>query len=361
MSLEYNKIDTSNKGGININSYNNCYARYIEDINKKKNFNKINREIQTREEIILKYGDSGNNVIILQEKLRLLGYFPQSITGSYGITTQNAVSNFQKDNGLTQTGNVDNITWELLFEKTEPKNSNITKSTRPVLKLGSRGTDVEELQRTLKTLMYYNGEITGYFDSATQQSVREFQSNNRLTADGIVGRNTWDALEFLYSPLSICLNEEEQPPMGDVYIVKAGDTLYSIALRNNVTVEQLKEWNNLTSNIINIGQKLYVTKPTTDTTYNIHVVKAGDTLYSIARIYNTTVDELKKINNLTGNNIYVGQNLKVPTSEKKIYTVQAGDTLYSIARRYNTTVDKLKQLNGLTSNLLSIGQQLIIE
>ena len=78
-------------------------------------------------------------------------------------------------------------------------------------------------------------------------------------------------------------------------------------------------------------------------------------MYSIARTYNTTVDELKKINNLTSNNLSIGQVLKLPTSNNN-YVVVKGDSLYSIARKYNTTVDELKRLNNLSSNNLSIGQ-----
>lgn len=90
---------------------------------------------------------------------------------------------------------------------------------------------------------------------------------------------------------------------------------------------------------------------------NIYVVKKGDTLYSISRKYNIKVDELKRMNNLSSNIIYIGQVLKI---NKNIYTVKKGDTLYSIAKRYNTTVENIKKLNNLSSNLLSIGQQLKI-
>ena len=85
-------------------------------------------------------------------------------------------------------------------------------------------------------------------------------------------------------------------------------------------------------------------------------------MYSIANKYNTTVNEIKSLNNLTSNNLSIGQQLRIPTNAPGniTYTVQKGDNLYSIARKYNTTVNEIKRKNNLTSNNLSIGQQLII-
>ncbi|MBQ8682020.1 MAG: LysM peptidoglycan-binding domain-containing protein [Bacilli bacterium] len=87
----------------------------------------------------------------------------------------------------------------------------------------------------------------------------------------------------------------------------------------------------------------------------------------MAKKYNTTVDKIKQQNNLLTNNLTIGQQLNIPTSEfietpttTTTYTVTPGDTLYSIARLYNTTVNNIKTQNNLTSNLLTVGQQLLI-
>ena len=66
------------------------------------------------------------------------------------------------------------------------------------------------------------------------------------------------------------------------------------------------------------------------------------------------------INNLNTNILNIGQTLKIPTSGIDSYTVKSGDSLYSIARKYNTTVDSLKQKNNLTSNTITVGQILNI-
>lgn len=168
-------------------------------------------------------------------------------------------------------------------------------------------------------------------------------------------------------------NDNTTMPNFVMYTVKAGDSLYSIAQQYNTTVDKIKSDNKLTSNNLSIGQVLMIADKTTDATieecfgedevleedYVIYVVKPGDNLYSIARKYDTTVSELKRLNNLTSNNLSVGQELKIP-NEKRIYVVKRGDSLYSIANMFNTTVSAIKSKNNLTTNNLSIGQELII-
>ncbi|MDI6833716.1 MAG: LysM peptidoglycan-binding domain-containing protein, partial [Bacteroidales bacterium] len=101
-----------------------------------------------------------------------------------------------------------------------------------------------------------------------------------------------------------------------IHVVKSGETLSSIASKYGVSVDNIKNWNNLSSDKISIGQKLTI-NPTKQTssktdTQQIHVVKSGETLSSIANKYNTTVDAIKKANNLKSTKIYVGQKLKIP-------------------------------------------------
>ncbi len=146
------------------------------------------------------------------------------------------------------------------------------------------------------------------------------------------------------------------------YIVKSGDTLYSIAKKYNTTVDEIKKLNNLKSDNLSIGMELKIKEEPSSTNYIDYVVKSGDNLYSIAKKYNTTVDEIKKLNGLTSGLLNIGMTLKIPIQIGNYinYTVKSGDNLYSIAKKYNTTVDEIKKLNGLTSNLLSIGMELKI-
>ncbi len=127
-----------------------------------------------------------------------------------------------------------------------------------------------------------------------------------------------------------------------------------------MTVNELKNLNNLTTNNLQIGQILKLKENETAT--NTYTVKSGDSLWSIANKYETSVNELKSLNNLTTNTLQIGQTLKVPqtTQTQKTYTVQMGDSLWSIAKKNNTTVNELKSLNNLTTNTLQIGQTIKI-
>ena len=181
-------------------------------------------------------------------------------------------------------------------------------------------------------------------------SVDELKNANNLSSNLLsVGQN-------------LIIPVKEAQDTSDEYVVKKGDTLYSIARKYNTSVDNLKSINNITTDSLAIGQiiKLPSTSSTASDTY---IVKKGDSLYSIARTYNTSVDKLKEINNLTSNALAIGQVLKLPSSnasEKVVYTVKKGDSLYSIAREYGTTVDAIKKLNNITSNTLSIGQKLLL-
>ena len=151
------------------------------------------------------------------------------------------------------------------------------------------------------------------------------------------------------------------------YIVKSGDTLYSIANKNNISVDKLKEINNLINNNLSIGQKLLVVDTSSSEDVGVYyTVKNGDTLYGIANKFNLSVEELKNINNLKSNNLSIGQKLlvsgtlKEDNSDFDTYIVKSGDSLWSIANKYGTSVDKLKDINKLNSNLLSLGMKLLV-
>lgn len=148
------------------------------------------------------------------------------------------------------------------------------------------------------------------------------------------------------------------------YQVVSGDTLSEIAQKYNMTTEELKSLNNLTTDTIYVGQTLQI-KQTQTTTPLTYTVKAGDSLWDIANKYNTTVDNLRKINNLTTDTLQIGQilvlNDATDPTEQTTYIVKAGDSLWDIANRYNTSVESLRVINNLTTDTLQIGQILVID
>lgn len=178
-----------------------------------------------------------------------------------------------------------------------------------------------------------------------------------------------------------------------VYKVKSGDALGKIASRYRCTVAQIKRWNNLSSNNIRIGQNLVIyrggsapsstsssssssskaTAPANATTY---VVKSGDVLGKIAERHGCTVAQLKAWNGLTSNNIQVGQKLIVSAAasssqtsssassqsgEYTTYTVKSGDSLYSISKNYpGVSANDIMNFNGLTNSNIKPGMTIKI-
>ena len=188
------------------------------------------------------------------------------------------------------------------------------------------------------------------------------------------------------------------------YRVRRGDNMRSVARRLGVSPATIMKSNGLRSQRLRVGQTLRVnvpivtrqtttsrpttTRSTPDTpvaSTKFYVVRKGDTLYSIANRYGITASALRNANNISGNNISVGQRLTInasgtptkrhvvleevpervqkqvskrPLAKKKTYKVRKGDTLFSIASSANMSVNQLKKLNGIRNNNLQVGQTL---
>lgn len=189
--------------------------------------------------------------------------------------------------------------------------------------------------------------------------------NNLLDyAEGVV--------EALCTYLGIPYTQEE---VLEEYEVQKGDTLYSIGKRFNVSVDELKRLNNLTTNLLEVGQILKLKEKNIPNEY--YIVQKGDTLYSISKNNNVSIEDLIKANNLTNNILTIGQELYIPQSNEtnnngnydyptdstddfSIYEVQKGDSLWIISRKYNITVPDLLEINNLTNLTLQIGQKLLV-
>ncbi|AEN89098.1 3D domain protein [Priestia megaterium WSH-002] len=104
----------------------------------------------------------------------------------------------------------------------------------------------------------------------------------------------------------------------------------------------------------------FVGAASASTSGTYHVEK-GDTLWKVAQKHSVSVDELKDANNLTSNIIYPNQELNVATIKEMTHKVQQGNTLWSISQQYGVTVDQIKEWNGLTSDLIYPGEQLKIQ
>lgn len=152
------------------------------------------------------------------------------------------------------------------------------------------------------------------------------------------------------------------------YRVQSGDSLSVIAYKYDTSVSNLKNWNNLSSDLIYVNQVLEVSAPSSSSA-KTYTVQSGDYLSKIGAKFDVYVAELKSWNNLNSDVIYPGQTLIVssggttttpaPTGSST-YTVQSGDTLSHIAVRYDVSVSSIKSWNGLSSDTIYVGQKLSI-
>lgn len=192
--------------------------------------------------------------------------------------------------------------------------------------------------------------------------------NQLISMNGISNPNYIYPGEILRIYESNRSSSKSKHDFSSTYIVQQGDTLYSISDKFNITVEELQEINNISNpNLIYPGEILKIptnknkkSKSVSPKQYiRTYIVQQGDTLYSIANKFHTTVENILKINNILNPNlIYPGEILKIEGySYKDIYAVQNEDTLEQIAEKFNTTERKLKLDNDNVENdKIKIGQ-----
>ncbi|NLG49600.1 MAG: LysM peptidoglycan-binding domain-containing protein, partial [Chloroflexi bacterium] len=148
------------------------------------------------------------------------------------------------------------------------------------------------------------------------------------------------------------------------YVVQSGDTLFSLSRRFNTTVQAIMQANGMMTTFLRAGQTIWI--PVSGETPPgpiVHIVQPGETLFSIARKYNTTVWAIMATNGLSSTTISAYRALFIPSAMQPgpiIHVVMPGETLYTIAQRYNTTVPLIMLANRMTTYSLYVYQQLVI-
>ena len=304
-------------------------------------------------EIIYALRNNSNLASSLAENLDDAGL---TVSKYYQRRSENDTSkdyyNIQKDTGLIETiivnyGNINNIN-----EATNIKNE-WEDYAEAVVKSLANYTNVP---------YYKEGESQEIYTVKKGDSLWKIANKYNTTVEKLKSANNLKTNTLSVGQKLVIPSISVSPEVSDTYIVQKGDSLWGIANKFNMTVSELKNLNNLTNNLLSIGQVLKI-KDSSNNGKTTYTVQKGDSLWVIANKYGITTEELKSYNNLTSNLLSIGQVLKIPqgkTSTENIYTVKKGDSLWTIANRYNTTVEKIKVLNNLTSNLLSIGQHLKI-
>ena len=170
------------------------------------------------------------------------------------------------------------------------------------------------------------------------------------------------------------------------YVVKAGDNLGKIAKENKLYVADIKKWNNLKDNQVKVGDVLKLSKiDTADENAEavaestLYTVKKGDNISKIAKANNVQIADIKTWNNLQNNVVQVGDKLKIEKSTAEIaskakklnnikaaqdfqtYIVEKGDSLYSISLKHRTTIADIKEQNNMKDENLQPGMKLKIK
>ncbi|MBN1754591.1 LysM peptidoglycan-binding domain-containing protein [bacterium] len=204
-----------------------------------------------------------------------------------------------------------------------------------------------------------------------------------ISIDELLSVNNLDASSLIYPGQQLIVNSTSQPlitePKGKLtYVVKSGETLWSIAGKYKVTVSDLKRWNNIYSNdhVLQPGDHLTVLADVHEESpgfqdKTVYTVKSGDSMYKIANSYGVTIADLKSWNGKSNDRLQIGEQLTIYTAaspslvlnnkKKSVYVVRSGDTLWGIANLHNMTTEELVELNSISNpKSLRIGSRLTV-
>lgn len=249
-----------------------------------------------------------------------------------------------------------------------------------VTKNGISKKKLEEEIKKLSNVSFHivmSGESLGSIAKKYHVSVNQLKTWNKLKSNTIYPKQK---LVVYSSGAPMAHVGNTKPVMRSTeqkkHVVKSGENLSVIARKYKCSVTELKEWNKLKSNTLQVGQTLIVYPPTenedskvTTTTsggYVIYKVKSGDNLYDIANKFDgVTISQICSLNDISKNSVLkVGQELKIKKKEGASVThiVKSGDNLWDLSKKYGVTVEQIRKLNGLNSkSVLKVGQKLNIK
>ncbi len=276
----------------------------------------------------------------------------------------------------------------MMAENTAPAQE--SKAKEPVSASQSKPAKTEKAEKKeVRNPEYHKvqrGETLSSIASQYGVTVADLQDWNNMTNGNVMAGQT------LVVDAKKAVKKKDTQTAPATHTVKSGENLTAIAEKYGVSVADLREWNDLSNDNIRVGDKLKLKSDgksqkqadkrsgKSEQTEQTHKVKKGETLGKIAEKYGVSVDDLRKWNKISGNNIAAGQDLvvysnkkvsekstsksdksdKKQSTSKKTHKVKKGETLGEIAEKYGVGLSKLKKANGISGNNIQVGQTLKI-
>jgi membrane-bound lytic murein transglycosylase D len=285
------------------------------------------------------------------------------------------------------------------MKKVMPKISKDTLGTEKVIQEAIVEANTAKSNLKSKYHVVRRGESIGKIAEKYNVSIVDVKKWNRLRSSNV---NSGAKLKILYDEKNLVAanakQEADQKVIAEVaakedkdksevvtgketaiaeHTVQQGESLFAIAKKHRLYVADLKKWNNIENGIVKEGDvlKLKETKQDVIASVETYTVKKGDNIGGIAKANNVSIEDIKKWNDLSSNNIKVGEKLKIekqtnaivevskkrPTYEDQhMYIVQKGDSLFKISQKHNTTVAEIKKKNNIKEDDLQPGMKLKI-
>jgi murein DD-endopeptidase MepM/ murein hydrolase activator NlpD len=280
----------------------------------------------------VKLNDRGRDVMEVQKYLKILGY-NVSPDGIFGKATENAIKEFQKSKNLGVDGiagdNTRQILKKMISEKVSYELYVVDNGDTLSGIASSKNSSVEKIMK---------------FNNMSSARIKPGQ-DLKIPRDKIIKADTQNE-----NAVDSVNNEAEISQI--YYTVRNGDTLSAIAARRNLPVEEIMNANNLNSDFIKAGQELVLpiidskaskrnSKTVNKNTQNqsssskkiVHKIQRGDALSSIARMYGTDVDTIRRTNNLSGNRIFAGDELIITNYERGPFTLNRNSMIWPVNGR----------------------------
>ena len=370
-------------------SETNKSAYVYHTISRGENLGLIATQYGVSIAAIKEWNNLNNNKIVAGKKLKIYtdeSYAPTSTD----VTSKNTKGNLysykvRKGDSLSEIAERYHVSISELKKWNGLKSNKINSGQTLKIYTNETTTSLVESTSSTKSNVNYHkikqGETIGSIAELYKVSASNIREWNNISGNKIIAGTTIKIYSDS-SPNVVSNNVSQKTELTSESInhqIQSGETIIGISESYGVSVEDIKRWNNLSSSKIVAGKTLIIyssgngnhkvsnTTVTQKTVKSeVHKVKKGETLGGIAEKYKVSISSIQQLNNISGNKIKAGQELKIPnqtgtTSQKSkegLHTVENGETLYSIAIKYNTSVQKIKKLNNLSSSKIIVGQKL---